>query len=42
MVVIVTIRATVDFAVLKESAQVDGAGVVGQPPHLDDGGIISH
>ena len=40
--ILLTIRATIDFAVLKESAEVNGTGVVGQPTHLDDGGVISH
>ena len=37
-----TIRSTIDFAVLEEPAQVNGAGVVGQTPHLDDGGVVFH
>ena len=42
LVHIITIRATVDVAVLEESAEVNGAGVVGQASHLDDGGVVFH
>ena len=37
-----TIRPTDYVAVLEEPAQVDGAGVVGQAPDLDNRGIVFH
>ena len=42
MVEIFTVGSTVDLAVLEEPAEVDRAGVVGQPPDLDHGGVVLH